>query len=748
MDSGWWVYGKENIQIGYKRSCGEWSIGIPVFSRYSYNLSNFTSKKPTEMIVYGTNEIYVYNSSGKNQINYSSIIGEGYLFNLGSGYDDIGIEWMTGNTCSGFNISVDLYNLSGDLLTKDQTNPSEIYSFTTTSFVKIDEIKVGTKLNYTSAEIRSSSGSYRKELLQSIVYMNGTVVNQTKNTASTTYVLDVFTNPNPDELVDRVEYWAREVQTSGTGYVRNRKVSPLLGEREFSVTFPVEKDVYNFSIYANDTFGNLASEEFEWDYKVVENEIKYDKTIFESEKHTIIGNFTINPQPKSITLHYNGEVIIPNVTSQDNSVYIASVSPLAPIVDETRNITNYFEFEIGSEKFNSTEFFQTIIDVELSTNCAGKFNVLNLTNYNEETLALMSAKNEYILNLIDGSGNTISKLSGNFTGQTISLCSNINISELSSYYNLQVRYYADNFTYKTYNIESTRTTNLPISIPLYHLSENRSFLFEINYKDWKYFEHPGAILQIQRQYLEEDAYRTVEIPLIDSEGNSKASFDTRNIKYKLVAVENGKILDIFNNVFPQCQSDLYEVCQMDLRGSQEPETFLSEDFIYRIESDNDGYILTYSIPSGKPASVSFETEQESVFIDSISNCSKTIFGSSGTIRCGINKTVGDSVVDIKVKKNDELMAYGSSRKAQEAQELFFTNNFFLAFILLLTLILMFVGNAVMMVISSVVGIFYLALVMLITSDSINILTGATSLAWLLLAAIILIYRISKKEDKT
>ena len=82
-----------------------------------------------------------------------------------------------------------------------------------------------------------------------------------------------FINPNPLEQVEKVEYWGREVSTSGTGYVRNRQVNFHLQEY---INLTTKK---NITIYANDTLGNLAEETFNWTYEtVIYNITTYNET--------------------------------------------------------------------------------------------------------------------------------------------------------------------------------------------------------------------------------------------------------------------------------------------------------------------------------------------------------------------------------------------------------------------------------------------------------------------------------------
>ena len=53
-----------------------------------------------------------------------------------------------------------------------------------------------------------------------------------------------------------------------------------------------------------------------------------------------------------------------------------------------------------------------------------------------------------------------------------------------------------------------------------------------------------------------------------------------------------------------------------------------------------------------------------------------------------------------------------------------------------------------MVLSATVGVFYLAFIYLIKTNSVNIIMVSTSLMWLIIAAVIIVFKLSQKEERT
>lgn len=496
-------------------------------------------------------------------------------------------------------------------------------------------------------------------------------------------------------------------------------------------------------------WGYFYDEGITWKIPFYENNQSFNQTLFSSSNQNFNINFSIDSDftLNSINFIYNGTYYnASSIISYGSGNYVANKQLIVPLV--TGNYTFYWQINSSDgNSYNSTINSQVINNLNISTDCSLGFNVINISNLDEENFSSVSGTVEYVLNLLSNN-NQITSTNGTATGYNFSLCSNSNLSNSYLNYNLQLRYYdlAGNYLYKTYNIQNSQISNLPIIINLYYLTKSIGTQFKINYVDFNYLTYPGAVIQIQRQYLATNTYNTVEIPSIDNNGQVIGSFNANNIRYKLIVINNGVILDTFNDIFPSCQNIVLGQCELSLRGSQTATPNSNGDFTYTLNKTSNSLILTYIIPSGTPRTITFSTNQNSRFLSGISICNTTLFASGGTITCGYNSTVGDSIIDTTITNSDGTSLYGSVMIAEDLSSFFMLNNFVIAFVLLLSLSLMFISSAVMLVIGAGVGIIFLGLIFLLRGA--DLVTISSSLGWLIVAIVIIIYYISKKEERT
>lgn len=515
----------------------------------------------------------------------------------------------------------------------------------------------------------------------------------------------------------------------------------------FSVNISVLPNSFVWNCYICDEGNSCAfapSNFSAWSY-FKENNVTYTNPITEGSASTIIGNFYLNFTPTYFLFTYNNTNYTPSVTTIGSN-YIASATVQVPIINTQTNISFYYTFNTGDLNLFSTVRNQTVNNLILSTNCStGNFNFINITNFDEESLLVMNGTVEYVLSL-QGTNDQISVTSGNTTNTTVFLCSNTNLTDSFIGYNLQLRYYANGYVYKTYNVVNSPISNIPIAINLFYLNSSIGTKFKISYVDFNYLKYPGAIMQVQRQYLATNTYNVVEIPLLDNNGEALASFNTNNIKYKLIVINNGVVLDTFNDIFPSCQNLVIGDCQISLRGSQAATTTTTGDFTYSLVKTNTSLILTYVIPSGTPRTVEFITNQNSRFLSNISTCDTSIFASGGTITCTYNDTVGDSIITTQIINSDGTHLYGSVLISEDLSSFFLLNNYFIAAILVISLGLMFITSGMALIVVSVIAIIFLGFIFLLRG--VDFVTLAGSIGWIVIAAIIVIYKISQKEERT
>jgi hypothetical protein len=478
------------------------------------------------------------------------------------------------------------------------------------------------------------------------------------------------------------------------------------------------------------------------------NTVNYTRVVVEGSLTTFNSSFYLNSTPISVYLVYNNISYTPTIITDGDYYNFVNIIT-TPTVSTTQNISFYYLIN-SSSLIQSDTYNQTVVNVDLLTNCnSSGYPFLNFSNYNEETLIGMVGTVDFFFSLTDNGGNVIQTINSTNTGTNITICSSVNLSNSGgTKYSLQLRYYLTDgsYAYKTYNIQNSDIINLPVTIPLYFLNKGNSTQFTIKYIDFDYFIHPGALVQIQRQYLNENTYRVVEIPIIISNGLSYGSFNTNNIKYKIIVTENGVILDTFEDVFPVCQNVVLGTCELNLRGEQSTPSTTNGDFTYTLTKSNQSLIMTYIIPSGTPRTITFATNQNSRFLSDITSCNTTVFGSGGTVTCGYNNTLGDSLIDVSIINSDGTNLYGQVHISEDLSGFYLLNNYVIGFVLLLSLGLIFISSGVMMVIISVVGLMFLGLIFLLRGFDVT--TVVSSIMWLIIGAGLVVYKLAQKEEKT
>lgn len=519
------------------------------------------------------------------------------------------------------------------------------------------------------------------------------------------------------------------------------------------VCTPIAGYCYVPFLFFADTSGTLQYSNLIFnDFGLIEQSQNYSSTIIGGDMDNFSINLLLgNASNVNASLIYNGTNMGNDLQGTFGNQFIASKGFISPVVTTPTSASFYWLITwsnaTGSFSFNSNTYTQTITTVNVTAPCTSGYPFINISNYDEETLLpAVGTTVQYTLTLLNN-GIQVAGANGTLIGQNLSICTGQNLSQENIQYNLQLRYFGTNYMYRVYNIQNGQISQTPFTIALYFISNATGTEFQINYVDFNYIPHPGALVQVERQYLANNTYNTVEIPLIGNNDLSQAAFNANNIAYRIVIVENGKIIDSFDKVYPVCQNVVLGQCTIYLRGAQNVQSQTNGDFNYIITDINNALVLTYTIPSGTPtAVVEFLTNQNSAFMNNISTCDNIISdSSSGTITCTYNNTVGNSIIDIEIKTTNGVDLFASITESAIPNASFLGNNYFIAFILVLTLALIFISSGPIMLVISGIGVAYLGVIFLI--KGVGIFAVTSSLGWLIVVIVITIYKISSKEER-
>ena len=525
-----------------------------------------------------------------------------------------------------------------------------------------------------------------------------------------------------------------------------------IADCDVNETFTYAFGVNNLTLYANDSVGNLGSDTTSWSAKIIENSQTFSETTVEGSIEDFSVNLTMATgiEVASATLEYNGESESASINSLGD-IRILSVSNFEiPSYAVETNVSFYWSLTLNDASvINLTSRNQTVTTIALD-NCSGYTNQLfNISLYDEEVLTPLLGTIELYYEVLNVPNyNTIQNYSGKFTNVSNTLvCSEANLSGQNLVYSTEIRYYADDYATELYHIQRGSLDESE-TIGLYDLALNDTTEFKATYENSNVVKVADAIIQLQRKYIAENLYRTVEGPITGADGTAILHVDLDTNKYRAVVVKNGEILDIFENLVFDCENELSGICEIDLFSDIDSQNSIAienlDDFSYGISSSNGTVTITFSVPSGEPSTINIQLAQ----LDQFGNetlCNRTVISSSGSIECTYNVTIGDSYLTLRIYKDGIVKAIKSYIIPEAGAVDFLDNNFFIVFIFMLSIIGMAFTSPEWIVVNSVITMLMAGSLWLL--NGLNFVMGLGGLMWLVVASGILIMKISKQEDK-
>ena len=322
---------------------------------------------------------------------------------------------------------------------------------------------------------------------------------------------------------------------------------------------------YQFTVYANDTFGNVNSSEISarWDYKIFQNVVSYNNETYEGSTELFTLNFSKSQDYylSSISLNYNNSLYYPSFTQNANQVIFNNISVSS--VNSDINLSFYWIFNFSDSSSSTSGIFnQSVINIQMD-NCSNYHNFLfNYTLVDEETqIPLTESKIQAYLGIYDSTRTTLLE---NFSREYINenpaqICNNINLSNASYNFDSIIKYTSNQssgYAIEYYNVINSTLYNASVvkNIKLYDLILNDSTDFKITFTDANSQPVENALIYIDREYiLENNTFKTVELPKTDSSGQTIGHFVRNNIYYNLRVVKDGIVIGTFNNVLAFCQ---------------------------------------------------------------------------------------------------------------------------------------------------------------------------------------------------
>ena len=126
-------------------------------------------------------------------------------------------------------------------------------------------------------------------------------------------------------------------------------------------------------------------------------------------------------------------------------------------------------------------------------------------------------------------------------------------------------------------------------------------------------------------------------------------------------------------------------------------------------------------------------------------CNKTIVSSGGSIQCGFNDSLEISYLELQIFKDGEAISLNTYVVDTDTGLDFLDNNYIIVLVLLFSLIGMALTSPEWIIINAIITLLLSGMIWLV--KGISFVAGLGILMWLVIAAGILILKLSKQEDK-
>ncbi len=522
-----------------------------------------------------------------------------------------------------------------------------------------------------------------------------------------------------------------------------------------STQFILEEDNFNLTVYANDTIGNENSSFVSWNYNVLQNNQTFNLNTTEGSTESFTLNYLGNETPISASFIYNGVVTSADIDDSNFPIVILTESIVIPGVTGQTNLPFIWNIVTASSNVNTSETNQTVSDLSLD-NCSTFTNVLfNLTVVDEAT--------QLILN---GSGNNVSvevdvtMFSEDLSIQVINFSTEFNqtnpnaICSETDLFNGTVyildaifKYSAADRAIEYHNIRDSTIDNASViqNITLFDIKTSESTEFQITFKNSDFVVVENALIQVNRQYVSEGVFKTVELPITDSNGQTIVHLVANDIVYNYIVTKNNVILGTFNNLIAFCDDASIGQCFISLNalagtvGAFNPDTgsgISTTDLVFNSTSRD--LTLSFTTNDGSVRTIIMNgTKMDQLGNTSV--CLTTITSSSATLTCNIAQSLGNETIIIDVFVNDEL-ALTSFFKAANDIDLGFSGLFLLLF-LVVSLGLMFSESKSMTIMGIILGFVAGSMLFLIEG---GIVGRGSAIMWLIIMGLILIWKLNQE----
>ncbi len=512
-----------------------------------------------------------------------------------------------------------------------------------------------------------------------------------------------------------------------------------------------------FTFWAIDSVGNTGVISRTWIYRIFEVQQIFSELTTVGATETFVNNIFLGSGETitEINFNYNGTSNSAGFSNLGGGEYNLSSSLVIPSVSAVSNMSFFWIIDLVSGQINTTSKNQTVNNLEIG-NCTAFSTVLfNYTIIDEETqnkitnITANELEVQLDIKLFDESKETFLL---NFSKKyedinPVEVCLNVNLTEETVYsIDSTVRYEAVNHSIEYYNIQNflIKNSTIPQIINLFDLSLTDATEFQITFKDANFVVVEDALIQINRQYVSEGLFKTVEIPKTDSNGQTVAHLVEKDVVYNMIVLKEGVILGTFNNVIAFCEDVIIGSCFISLNALTVGEASFEYDediglfFDFNYNESTRNLQFDFSTTDGSTKNVTLSALK----VDQLGNtsvCTSFLVSSSGTIICPVPISVGNEsiIVSIFVEGDLEITNYIQAGRPFDIGD----SGYFLMFFLVLSLALMMTGSKTGVIIGVIIGFITGTLLSFVQGGLLGV---GSSVIWLVIMGVILIYKLNSQ----
>ncbi len=479
--------------------------------------------------------------------------------------------------------------------------------------------------------------------------------------------------------------------------------------------------VNNLSFTVLEEFGLTTTNTTSWTFSLLELNQSFVNETIEGASNDFEINYSIGSGLviSAVVLWYEGTSSL-SITSDFGGGILGAIvgGIVAKLVDADSNISFHwsFIFSDGSQ-INTTSRNQTVLDLSID-DCSVNTNLIyNYTIVDEETqLKINETSLELSINLFDLSREvSVLNFSKDYESTNPGLvCLNLSLTNDTSYSLDSTAKYSSNkstgYAIEYYNLLNFTLNNITSEpdIILYDLSLDDSTDFQLTYRDENLAFDPDIRILVNRQYISEDVFKIVEIPITDSKGQTVLHLVRNDVVYNLIMTDiQGNIVATFNKVRAFCQDFTIGDCSLSLNADRGVDTVLditsTVGITYGLSYVNSTSILSLEFVSNDltPKKVSFQVIRNTDF-GNRTVCLEDLTSSSGILTCNLTD-VSERYLFLDILVDDEFIGTNTLDKGASSSGVYGTEGYFMAFLIILLLITMFSDQKQVLVFSLLIG---------------------------------------------